>query len=213
MVAISGQIIINSYPRPLIVKIGASFSLSCVYNSYTFHSWVHPILGEVTNSRGHLLLNNIREAHLATLNVQSVTFEDQGVYICRAATENNIILNQTINAMLFEGVEIVTESMLTYEARLCETVVLNCTALHHDSITWRRLIHGQTLREIRNSNDGRISASSESGQLVIRDAEQSDNGTYFCAVSNRVSNEEIIAYLNVQFGKLSACMHGITVLI
>ena len=169
-----------------------------MYNSYTFHSWVHPTLGEVTSSRGHIQLTNIREVHIATLNVHSATFEDQGVYICRATNDsNNIILNQTISAMLFEGVEIVTESMLTYEARMCEIVVLNCTALHHDSIIWRRLIHDQTLREIRNSNDGRISVSSESGQLVIRDAKQSDNGTYLCVASNRVSNEEIIAYLSI----------------
>ena len=125
------------------------------------------------------------------------TIEDQGVYICRATTDSNIILNQTISAMLFEGVQIVTESMLIYEAKLCETVVLNCAALHHNSITWRRLTHSQTLREISSSSDGRISVLSESGQLVIRDAEQSDNGTYFCAASNRVSNEEITAYLNI----------------
>ena len=168
-----------------------------MYNSYTFHSWIHPALGEVTSSHGHLQFTNIREVHIATLNVHSATIEDQGVYVCRAATENNIILNQTISAMLFEGVEIVTESMLTYEARLCATVVLNCTALHYDSIMWRRLTHDQALREVNNSNDGRISTLSESGQLVIRDAEQSDNGTYFCAASNRVSIEEIIAYLNI----------------
>jgi hypothetical protein len=129
--------------------------------------------------------------------VHSVTLEDQGVYVCRANESNTIILNQTINARLFEEVQIVTESMLTYEARLCETVVLNCTALHHDSITWRRLTHDQTPREITNSSDGRISVLSETGQLVIHDAKRSDNGTYFCAASNRVSNEDITAYLNI----------------
>ena len=134
---------------------------------------------------------------LATLNVQSVTFEDQGVYTCRAATDSNIILNQTISAMVFEGVQIITESMLTYEARLCETVVLNCTALHHDSIMWHMLTLGHTPRLVTNTSDGRISVSSENGQLVIRDAKQSDNGTYFCAASNTVSNEEITAYLNI----------------
>ena len=134
--------------------------------------------------------------------MRSVTFEDQGLYVCRAASESNIILNQTISAMVFEGVQIITESMLTYEARLCERVVLNCTALHHNSITWRRLTHGHIPRLVTNSSDGRISVSSENGQLVIHNAKQSDNGTYFCTVSNTVSHEEITAYLNVQFGKL-----------
>ena len=141
---------------------------------------------------------------LATLNVQSVTFEDQGVYTCRAATDSNIILNQTISAMVFEGVQIITESMLTYEARLCETVVLNCTAVYHDSIIWYRLTHDQTPRVVTNTSDGSISVSSENGQLMIRDAKKSDNGTYVCAASNTGSNEEITAYLNIQFGKLSA---------
>ena len=136
--------------------------------------------------------------HTATLDVQPATFEDQGVYVCRATTNSNIILNETISAVVFEGVQIITESMLTYEARLCETVVLNCTALHHDSIMWRfRLTHDQTPRVVNNSNDGRISVLSESGQLVIRNAKQSDNGTYFCSASNAVSNEEITAYLNI----------------
>ena len=136
--------------------------------------------------------------HIAKLDVHSSTFEDEGVYACRAATDSNIILNQTISAMVFEGVQIITESMLTYEARLCETVVLNCSALHHDSITWRlRLTYDQTPRVISSSNDGRISVLSESGQLVIRDAKQNDNGTYFCAASNRVNTEEITAYLNI----------------
>jgi hypothetical protein len=101
--------------------------------------------------------------------------------------------------MVFEGVEIVTESMLTYEARLCETVVLNCTALHHDSITWIRLIYDQTASYsvVTNSSNGRISVSSQIGQLMIHDAKRSDNGTYFCTASNRVSNEEITAYLNI----------------
>ena len=208
MVAISGQITISSYPRPLRVQIGASFSLSCNYNSYTFHSWVHPTLGEVTSSRGQLELTNIRQVHIATLEVQSVTFEDQGVYTCRATNEsNNIILNQTISATAFEGVQVITESMLTYEARLCETVMLNCTALHHVSIIWRlKQTYDQTPREISSSNDGRISVLSESGQLVIHDAKQNDNGTYFCAASNTVSHEEIIAYLDIG---ISACMHGI----
>lgn len=118
--------------------------------------------------------------------------------MCRAVTEGNVILNQTITALLFEGVQIVTESLLSYKARLCEPAVLNCTALYHDSIIWRKQTsHDPTPSEIRNSSDGRITILSEIGQLVIHEAKQSDNGTYICTVSNRVSNKEIIAYLNI----------------
>ena len=107
--------------------------------------------------------------------------------------------------MVFEGVEIITESMLSYEAGLCETVVLNCTAFNHESITWSRLTaheSDQIPKEI-NSIDGRIIAVSETGlQLVIHEAKLSDNGTYFCVASNTVSNEEIIAYLNITTGNV-----------
>ena len=136
-----GQITISSLPQPLYVKTGASFSLSCNYNSYTFHSWVHPTLGEITSSQGRLQFAKLRVVHISTLEVNSATTEDQGVFVCRATNDSNNILNQTIRALIFEPVQITTESMLTYEARLCETVVLNCTALHHDSIIWGMLTH------------------------------------------------------------------------
>ena len=139
---ISGQAIISSYPQPLLVQIGALFTLSCDYNSYTFHSWVHPTQGEVTSLHGWFQLTNIREINtgIATLQIYLATIEDQGVYVCRAAlTKNNIILNQTISSMVFERVQITTESMLSYEARLCEPVVLNFTALYHDLVTRSRL--------------------------------------------------------------------------
>ena len=192
-----GQITISSLPHPLLVRIGASFSLSCNYNSYTFHSWVHPALGEVTSSQGRIQLTNLGKVHLATLEVNSATTEDQGVYVCQAITgSNNNILNQTISALIFERVQITTESMLTYEARLCETVVLNCTALYHDSIIWSMKAYDQTLT-VPNSIDGRITVLSGTGQLVISEAKLSDNGTYGCAASNRVSSKEIIAYLNI----------------
>ena len=91
-----------------------------------------------------------------------------------------------------------TESLLSYKARLCEPAVLNCTALYHDSITWRKQTsRGPIPGEIGNSSDGRITVLSETGQLVIHETKQSDNGTYFCAASNRHSNKEIIAYLSI----------------
>ena len=118
--------------------------------------------------------------------------------MCQAVTENNVILNQTITALLFERVQVTTESILSYQARLCELVVVNCTALHHDSITWRgQTSHYPIPREIRNSSDGHITVSSETGQLMIHEVRLSDNGMYFCTVSNRVSSKEIIAYLNI----------------
>ena len=197
MAAISGQITITSYPRPLYVQIGASFLLSCDYNSYSFHSWVHPTEGEVASSHGRLQLSNLADVHIATLQVYPATIEDEGVYVCQAVTENNIILNQTIITMVFEEVRIATESMLSYEARVCEMVVLNCTALYHDSIIWSRQTSRDLIPREINSIDGHITVLSETGQLVIREAKLSDNGTYFCAASNTVSNEEIIAYLNI----------------
>ena len=99
--------------------------------------------------------------------------------MCHAVTENNVVLNQIITALLFERVQIMTESLLSYKTRLCEPVVMNSTALHHDLITWRRqMSHYPTPREIRNSSDGRISIVSETGQLVIHEVKLSDNGTY-----------------------------------
>ena len=149
-----------------------------------------------TSSQGCLQFTNIREIYIATLEVNSATLEDQGVYVCRAITQNNIIVNQTISALILDPVQVMTESMLTYEARLCEIVVLNCTALYHESIIWSMKAYDQTLT-ILNSIDGRITILSGTGQLVISEAKLSDNGTYGCAASNRVSSQEIVAYLHI----------------
>ena len=184
----------------MFVQLGSAFTLSRNYNSYTFHSWVHPTEGEISNSHGRFQLNFVRDAHIATLLVQSATIEDQEVYECRALTANNILQNQSINALLFERVNIITASMLSYQAKLCEPVALNCTALYHDSVTWRKTTSDdqQIPREVTNSSDGRITVLSN--QLVIHETKPSDNGTYFCIASNRASGsdiEEIVAYLNI----------------
>ena len=194
-----GQIIISSYPNPLFVQLGTTFTLSCNYNSYTFHSWVHPTEGEISSSRGRFQLNIVSYGYIATLTVNSATLEDQGVYVCRALTANSSLRNQTISALLFERVRIITESMLSYQAKLCEPVAVNCTALYVESVTWsKRTSHNQIPREVTNSSDGRITVLSD--QLVIHETKLSDNGTYFCLASNRLKlsrSEEIVAYLNI----------------
>ena len=195
-----GQIIISSYPHPLFVQLGTTFTLTCNYNSYTFHSWVHPTEGEISSSRGRFQLNIVRDWYIARLLVNSATIEDQGVYMCQAVTVNNTLRNQSISALLFERARIITESMLSYRAKLCESVALNCTTLYHESVTWRKTTSDdqQIPREVTNSSDGRITVLSN--QLVIHETDFSDNGTYFCIASNRASGsdvEEIVAYLNI----------------
>ena len=102
------------------------------------------------------------------------------------------MLSETLSASVFEMVQISTQTMLSYQARLCEPVALNCTALHYDSITWRRLPEA---REITNSSDGRIIVLSD--QLIIHETNPSDNGTYTCTASNRVDYTYIIADLHI----------------
>ena len=120
--------------------------------------------------------------------------------MCQAVTVNNTLRNQSISALLFERARIMTESMLSYRAKLCESVALNCTTLYHESVTWRKTISDdqQIPREVTNSSDGRITVLSN--QLVIHETKLSDNGTYLCIASNRASGsdvEEIVAYLNI----------------
>ena len=127
--------------------------------------------------------------------VSSPTLDDQGEYVCRVRNGTNNLLTQTITALIFERVVISTQSMLSYEARLCERVALRCDALHQESIRWTRTIDGGFPREIANSSDGRISVLSN--QLLIRETKLNDNGTYTCIVWNRVSQVYIMANLNI----------------
>ena len=131
----------------------------------------------------------------SNLVVSSPTFDDQGEYVCRVRNGTNNLLTQTITALIFERVEITTQSMLSYEAKLCERVALRCDALHQESIRWTRTIDGGFPREIANSSDGRISVLSD--QLLISETKLSDNGTYTCIAWNSVSQAYIMANLNI----------------
>ena len=123
------------------------------------------------------------------------TFDDQGEYTCHAMTEDGSLLSQTITAFLYERVRITTESLLPYQTRLCEPVMLRCAALHHESVTWRKESSDGFLRDVTNSSDGRITVLPD--QLVIREAKLSDNGTYTCIANNRASNDYITAILHI----------------
>ena len=187
----AGEITITSIPSPLNVVLGTTFGLTCNYNPHTFLSWIHPTRGEVVASTGNITLTVTSFAKFATLIVLGATRDDEGEYICRVMAESSAILTQNLNASLFERVQITTPSMLTYQAALCETVSLNCTALHHDFVIWRK-VDGRT---ITNSSDGRFIVLHD--QLVIHGARITDNGTYTCSAFNTADSAYIIAYLHI----------------
>ena len=131
---------------------------------------------------------------VAQLIVFETTLDDEGEYTCRVMAENeSTVLTQSVNVSLFERVQITTPSMLTYQAALCEMVILNCRAVHHDTVVWRK-VDGRT---ITNSSDGHFTVLHN--QLVIVEARLSDNGTYTCSAVNAVGSKSITA--NLLIGK------------
>ena len=176
--------------------VGSTFALSCNYRPHTFHSWLHPTIGEVVQSTEHLILQVSSQAKQAILVVNTPTRYDGGEYVCRATNENHAIVTASVNASLFEHVQIITPSMLTYQATLCETVALNCNSLHHDFVIWRKLSStGVTIREVSNSSDGHLTVLPD--HLVIHETRPSDNGTYTCSVGNAAGHKYITANLHI----------------
>ena len=194
-------ITISSYPVPLNVREGTTFTLTCNHNPHTFHSWRHPSIGEVSSDTGHLRIQVAESAHISTLIVDDATQSvDEGEYTCYARTSDGNMVTQTIHARLFEAVQISTPTDQIYTALQGDsaTVSLHCSAVNHDEIIWRRESDSS---EVRTTSDGHFVVSSD--RLTISNVRFSDNGTYICTARNLVTEVYIIAHLVVQ-GKLSS---------
>ena len=203
----AAQITISTYPRPLHVTVGTTFTLSCNYEGYTFVSWEHPTLDVVTQTTGRVAVSDLREVSIATLEVNNAASNaDQGRYICTARASNGQTVTQSVQATLYDAVQVTTQDNQVFPSLEGETATVSmpCLAINHDHIAWRRV---GISTELRNTSDGHLVILPD--RLVINNIRFSDNGTYECTASNRVGYQSILSSLIVH-GKLSVYTGTIT---
>ena len=192
----AAQITISTYPRPLHVTVGTTFTLSCNYEGHTFVSWEHPTLQVVTQNTGRVAVSNLVQVSIATLEVnRAATSEDQGRYTCTARASNGQMVTQSVQATLYDAVEVTTQNNLVVSSveGSTATVSLNCSAINHDHIAWRRV---GISTELTNTTDpGHLVVLSD--RLVINNVRFSDNGSYECTASNTVGFRSILSSLIV----------------
>ena len=197
----TAQITISTYPRPLHVTVDTTFTLSCNYRGHTFVSWEHPTLGVVTQNTGRVAISNLVHVSIATLEVnRAATSADQGRYTCTARASSGQMVTQSVQATLYNAVEITTQNNQVFS--LLEgstaTVSLPCFAINHDHIAWRRV---GISTELTNATDpGHLVIFPN--HLVINNVRFSDNGSYECTASNTVGFRSILSSLVVH-GKIS----------
>ena len=197
------QITISTYPRPLHVTVGTTFTLSCNYEDHTFVSWQHPSLDVISQSSGRVTVSVLNDVSIATMQVDNAAPDaDQGQYTCRARASNGVIVTESVQAMLYNAVQVTTQTNQVFSSLQGETatVSLPCSAINHDHIAWRRV---GISTELRNTSDGHLVVYPD--RLEINNVRFSDNGTYECTASNRVGFQSILSSLIVH-GKLSVCM-------
>ena len=204
----TAQITISTYPRPLHVTVGTTFTLSCNYEGHTFVSWEHPTLREVTQNTGRVAVSNLVQVSIATLEVnRAATSEDQGWYTCNARASNGQMVTQSVQATLYDAVEVTTQNNLVVSSLegSTATVSLLCSAINHDHIAWRRV---GISTELTNATDpGHLVVLSD--RLVINNVRFSDNGSYKCTASNTVGFRSILSSLIVH-GKRTCNVMSIT---
>ena len=181
----TAQITISTYPRPLHVTVGTTFTLSCNYEGHTFVSWEHPTLEVVTQNTGRVAVSNLVQVSIATLEVDhTTTSTDQGRYTCTARASNGQMVTQSVQATLYDAVEVTTQNNLVFSSLegSTDTVSLPYSAINHDRIAWRRV---RINTEVTNVTDpGRLVILPD--RLVINNIRFSDNGSYQCTASNTV---------------------------
>ena len=194
----TAQVSISTYPVPLHVTVGTSFTLSCNYNHHSFVSWQHPSLGVISQTTGHITLHVLDDAAVATLIVSDASpNRDEGRYTCTARSNTGMMVTQSVQAELYHAVWITTPSNQVFMALQGDvaTVSLPCAAVNHSQIAWRR---AGVSTELRNTSDGHLVVLPD--RLVINNIRFSDNGTYECIASNRVGHQSILSHLIV-YGK------------
>ena len=200
---IIAQITISTYPRPLHVTVGTTFTLSCNYEGHTFMSWQHPSLDVVSQSTGRVSVSVLNDVSIATMQVDNAApSADQGQYTCTAQASNGGTVRQSVQAMLYHAVQVTTQDNQVFSSLQGETstISLPCSAINHDHIAWRRV---GISTELRNTSDRHLVVYPD--RLEINNVRFSDNGTYECTASNRVGHQSILSSLNVH-GKLSTFM-------
>ena len=97
----TAQITISTYPHPLNIAVGTTFTLSCNYGGHTFVSWEHPTLGVITQNTGRVAVSNLVHVSIATLEINhAATSADQGRYTCTARAGNGQMVTQSVQATL-----------------------------------------------------------------------------------------------------------------
>lgn len=201
MYAHTAQIYITTFPSPLLINVGETLSMNCFYGTTdTFRKWIHPSLGMITQSIGHLTLKVLRGTRVATLVVHSATPDrDYGTYTCIVRTSAGVILSENVQAQFYDGMQIITPSHQSFTVLEGGSVSLPCVAKHAAKIEWRKV---PISTELRNTSDGHVVILPD--WLVINNARFSDNGSYECTVTanNTSNNNSIIAHLLVH-GKVT----------
>ena len=173
--------------------------MSCFYGTTdTFQSWIHPTLGLITQSTGHLTLNVYRGTRVATLIVDSPTRgRDYGTYTCMVKNSVGMMLSGNVQAHFVDGIQIITPTHQSFNVFEGGSVSLPCVAKDAAKIEWRKV---PISTELRNTSDGHVVILPD--RLVIDNVRFSDNGSYECTVTASNHRNSIIAHLLVH-GKVT----------
>ena len=142
-------------------------------------------LGVVTQNTGRVAVSNLVQVSIATLEVDhATTSTDQGRYTCTARASNGQMVTQSVQATLYDAVEVTTQNNLVFSSLegSTDTVSLRYSAINHDRIAWRRVGINTELTNV--TDPGRLVILPD--RLVINNIRFSDNGSYQCTASNTV---------------------------
>ena len=193
---------LEANPRQRCVLLGRRASVNCINNTISF---AHNIqwFKILPNGGLKLIPHSLQEritSNAHQLQFKSTIAEDEGLYCCKAYSENECAPTAITNITV--SLPPVLSPLQNHTVQIGEAITLNCTVTYGEptKLFWQK--YGKDIS--RNDLKYSIITSNNTTTLTINNVTTIDQGYYNCIVRNRKyqqDNESLYLHVQLPLGK------------
>ena len=193
---------LEANPRQRCVLLGRRASVNCINNTISF---AHNIqwFKILPNGGLKLIPHSLQEritSNAHQLQFKSTIAEDEGLYCCKAYSENECSSTAITNITI--SLPPVLSPLQNHTVQIGEAITLNCTVTYGEpaKLFWQKYGKDISKNDLKYS----ICMSNNTTTLTINNVTTIDQGYYNCIVRNRKyqqDNESLYLHIQLPLGK------------